>query len=64
MWYRSKQRILIRGISNGQEGFKEMFNILSQQGNANQNDSRILTEKKAKINKKQSKTKQKPKQQL
>jgi hypothetical protein len=62
MRYRSKQRILIRGISNGQEGFKEMFNILSQQRNANQNDSGILTERKSKINK--NKTKQKPKQQL
>ena len=39
MGYRAKQRILNRGISNGQEGLKEMFNILSHQGNPNQNDS-------------------------
>jgi hypothetical protein len=34
-------RILNRGISNGPEALKEMFNILSQQGNENQNDSEI-----------------------
>jgi hypothetical protein len=30
-----------RGISNGQETLKDMFNILSHQGNASQNDSDI-----------------------
>jgi hypothetical protein len=36
MGYRAKQQILNRGISNGQEAPKEMFNILSHQGNADQ----------------------------
>jgi hypothetical protein len=40
MRYRAKQRILNRGISNEQE-LKEMFNILSHQGN--QNNSVILS---------------------
>jgi hypothetical protein len=31
MWHRAKQRILNRGISNGREALKEMFNILSHQ---------------------------------
>jgi hypothetical protein len=35
MGYRSKERILNRGISNGQGSLKEMFNILNHQGNAN-----------------------------
>jgi hypothetical protein len=35
-------RILNRGVSRGQETLKEMFNILSHQGNANQNDFEIL----------------------
>jgi hypothetical protein len=34
MGYRAKQRILNGGISNAQEAPKEMFNILSYQGNA------------------------------
>jgi hypothetical protein len=38
---KSKQRILNRGISYGWETLKEIFNILSNQGNANQNDSEI-----------------------
>jgi hypothetical protein len=38
MGYRSKQRILNRGVSNGQE---EMFKVLSHQENVNQNDSKI-----------------------
>ena len=33
-----KQRILNRGLSNGLETFKRMFNIFSHQGIANQND--------------------------
>jgi len=37
MGYRSKQRILSWGISNVREVHKEMFNILSHQGSANQN---------------------------
>jgi hypothetical protein len=41
MGYRAKQKILNRGISNGQEAFKEMFNILSHEGNTNQNNSEI-----------------------
>jgi hypothetical protein len=40
---RTKQRILNRGISNGQETLKDTFNILSHLGNANQNDSEIPT---------------------
>jgi hypothetical protein len=42
MEYTDKQRILNRGISNGQETLKQMFNILSHQGNANQNNPEIL----------------------
>jgi hypothetical protein len=36
-------RILNRGISNGWEALKEMFNILSHQGNANQNNFEIAS---------------------
>ena len=39
--YRAKQRILNWGILNGSESSKEMFNILSHQGNANQNNPDI-----------------------
>ena len=39
-----QQRILNRGISNGREALKEMFNSLSCQGNANQNASKILSD--------------------
>jgi hypothetical protein len=39
MGYKAK-RILNRGISNSQEGLKEMLSVLSHQGNANQNISR------------------------
>ena len=35
---RSKQRILKRGNSNGWETLNGMFNILSHQGNANENN--------------------------
>ena len=35
------QRVLRRGISNGQETLKQMVNILSHHGNANQIDSEI-----------------------
>jgi hypothetical protein len=35
MGYRANQRILNRRLSNGQEANKEIFNILSHQGNAN-----------------------------
>ena len=38
MLYRAKQRILNRGISNGQEALKEMCKVLSHQGNVNQNN--------------------------
>ena len=41
MGYRPKLIILHRGISDGQEVFKEMFHILRHQGNANQNNSEI-----------------------
>ena len=41
MGYRAKQRILNRGILSGQESLKEMFNILSHQGKANQIDPEI-----------------------
>jgi hypothetical protein len=41
MGYRTKYRIIKRVISNGSETFKEMLNVLSHQGNANQNDSGI-----------------------
>jgi len=34
MQYRAKERILKRGILNGREAPKEMFNILSHQRNA------------------------------
>jgi hypothetical protein len=34
MGYRAKQKILNQGILNGWETPKEMFNILSHQGNA------------------------------
>jgi hypothetical protein len=43
MGYRTKQRILNWGISNGQEAPKEMFSILSHQRNANQNGPNILS---------------------
>jgi hypothetical protein len=36
MEYKTKERILNRGLSNGREAFKEMFNSLILQGNANQ----------------------------
>ena len=39
MGYRDKQTILNKGVSNCQETLKEMFNILSDQGNAIQNNS-------------------------
>ena len=42
MGHRLKQRILNRRISNGQDIPKVVFNILSYQGNTNQNDSEIL----------------------
>ena len=42
MGYSAKQRILNRGILNGQEALKEMFNILSHQGNGTQNNSEVL----------------------
>ena len=39
---RAKQKILKREISNGQEALKEMFKVLSHQGNTNQNNLEIL----------------------
>lgn len=41
MGYISKERILKKGITNGQETLKEMHNFLSHQGNATQNDPEI-----------------------
>jgi hypothetical protein len=41
MGYRAKQRMLNRGILNDQESLKEMSNIPSFQGNANQKDWEI-----------------------
>ena len=41
MGHKAQQRILNRRIPNGQEQLKETFKILSQQGNANQNNSEI-----------------------
>jgi hypothetical protein len=38
---RTKQRILNRGISDGQETLKEMLSILGHQGNVNQNNPEI-----------------------
>jgi hypothetical protein len=38
MEYRAKQRTLNRDIDNGGQALKEMFKILSHQGNANQNN--------------------------
>ena len=37
MGHRAKQRIHNKGISNNQEALKEIFKVLSHQGNANQN---------------------------
>jgi hypothetical protein len=61
--YRAKQRILKRGISNGREAFKEMFNIVSHQGNANQVTLGfyLLLIRVAKIKKKEKKRKKKTK---
>ena len=42
MGYISKQRILNRETSNGQEALKEMLDIRSNQGNANENNFEIL----------------------
>jgi len=39
MGYRGQERILNRGILNVLKAPKEMFNILSHQENANQNNS-------------------------
>jgi hypothetical protein len=36
-----RQKSLNRGVSNGQEALKEMFKVLSHQGNANQNKTDI-----------------------
>ena len=41
MEFRAKQKILKREISNGQEALKEMFKVLSHQGNANHNNSEV-----------------------
>jgi hypothetical protein len=42
MVYRAKQRMLNRGISNVHKTFKEIFNFISHQRNANKNKSEIL----------------------
>ena len=41
MGYRAKQRILNRGFLNGREALKDMFKVLSYQGNVNQNNPEI-----------------------
>jgi hypothetical protein len=41
MGYISKRRILNRGISNGQEALKEIFKVLFNQGNINQNHPEV-----------------------
>jgi hypothetical protein len=41
MGYKAKQKFLNRGISKGRETPKEMLNVLSHQGNANQNNSEV-----------------------
>jgi len=41
MEYRAKQNILSWGLLNGQKAPKEMLNILSHKGNANQNNPEI-----------------------
>jgi hypothetical protein len=41
MGCRARQRIFNREVSNDQEALEEMFNILTHQGNASQNDSEI-----------------------
>ena len=41
MGHRTKQRTLNRGILDDQEALKEMFNIRSHQGNANQTTTRF-----------------------
>ena len=43
MEYRAKQRILKQGILSGCEASKELFNVLSYQGNAHQNNTEIAT---------------------
>jgi hypothetical protein len=40
--YRDKQKILNRGLSNGQKALKELFKVLSHLGNAKQNNSEVL----------------------
>ena len=42
MGHRTIQRIHKRGILNSREALKELFKVLSGQGNANQNDPEIL----------------------
>lgn len=41
MGYRANQKIVNRGIWNGNEALTEMFNILIHQENANQNNQRL-----------------------
>jgi hypothetical protein len=41
MRLRAKQRVHNRKISNDQEALEEMFNVLSHQGNASQNNPEI-----------------------
>ena len=49
MGYRAKKRILNWGVTNGWEAPKETFNILSHQGNTNQNNSEIPPHRMVKI---------------
>jgi hypothetical protein len=41
MEHRTKQKTFNKGILNGGEALKKMFNILSYQENENQNDPKI-----------------------
>ena len=41
MWYNTKQKIHNRGILNGWEAAREIFKVLSDQRNENQNDPDI-----------------------
>jgi hypothetical protein len=43
MGYRTKQKIHNRGISNGSGAPQEVFKVLIDQRNANQNDPEILS---------------------
>jgi hypothetical protein len=41
MWYRAKQRIMNRIVSNVQETLKDMLKVLHHQGNVSQEEPEI-----------------------